>query len=208
MTSLTQTTIDSPADNPDVLAARRRTNRIGKLHHHAFMARDLEETRHFYEDLLGLPLVGTWVERVNPTTNQPDNYAHAFFELSDGSCLAFFQFKDLEASLGHSVNKFTPISPFGHHIALTVEGKDTVQDFKSKLDAEGVETFLTDHGYCYSVYFYDPNGLQVELTTLVEPTTEMMRAAATNAHTVMERWRAEDEVESNNTRRGTGWMKS
>lgn len=58
--------------------SRRASNRIGCLHHHAFMVKDMEETRHFYEDILGLPLIGTWVERLNPVTNQPDNYVHTF----------------------------------------------------------------------------------------------------------------------------------
>ena len=29
---------------------------IRKLHHNAYRCRDSEETRHFYEDFLGLPL--------------------------------------------------------------------------------------------------------------------------------------------------------
>ena len=29
---------------------------IQQLHHFAYRARDAEETRHFYEDILGLPL--------------------------------------------------------------------------------------------------------------------------------------------------------
>ena len=29
---------------------------IQQLHHYAYKARDAEETRHFYEDILGLPL--------------------------------------------------------------------------------------------------------------------------------------------------------
>ncbi|MHB8883578.1 MAG: VOC family protein [Methylovirgula sp.] len=201
-------TIETPhkVDETPELAAKRRANRLGRMHHHAFIARDLEETRHFYEDLLGLPLVGTWVERINPVTNQPDNYAHAFFELADGSCLAFFQFKNDDTTLEYSVNKFKKVEPFGHHIALLVDGKETVLDFKHRLEDAGVESFLTDHGYCYSVYFHDPNGMQVELTTSVEQTAPMMQAAGQNAHEVMNRWRAEEEMVSNNAQRGTGWM--
>lgn len=29
---------------------------VQQLHHYAYRARDAEETRHFYEDILGLPL--------------------------------------------------------------------------------------------------------------------------------------------------------
>jgi glyoxylase I family protein len=31
-----------------------------RLHHTAYVAKDLEKTRHFYEDILGFPLVATW----------------------------------------------------------------------------------------------------------------------------------------------------
>ncbi|NKF22250.1 VOC family protein [Solimonas marina] len=186
----------------------RQNNRVGKLHHHAYMARDMEATRHFYEDILGLPLIGTWVERTNPVTGQPDNYVHTFFELADGSCIAFFQFKSADSSLAQSVNKFDDVNPFAHHIALTVQGKDTVRYFKDRLAKAGVQAFETDHGYCYSIYFHDPNGMQVELTTLVPETDEMMGAAGSTAHETLRRWLEEDDLATNNTHRGAGWVEA
>lgn len=188
------------------VSARREANRVGKLHHHAFHAKDMEATRHFYEDLLGMPLVGTWVERVNPVTGQPDNYVHTFFELSDGSCIAFFQFKSPESSLKASVNGFENINPFGHHLALTVEGKEEILYFKGRLNEAGVEVFETDHGYCHSIYFHDPNGMQVELTTLVPESEQIMEEAAGCAHDVLRQWMNEDDVAGNNTHRGEGWV--
>jgi catechol 2,3-dioxygenase-like lactoylglutathione lyase family enzyme len=35
------------------------TNLPTRLHHTAYVTRDMEKTRHFYEDLIGLPLVAT-----------------------------------------------------------------------------------------------------------------------------------------------------
>ena len=189
-------------------AQRRRDNRVGALHHHAFHARDMEATRHFYEDILQMPLIGTWVERVNPVTGQPDNYVHTFFEMNDGSCLAFFQFKSEEAATSTSLNKFADSDPFAHHIALTVEGKEEVFYFKQRLIDNGIPLFETDHGYCYSIYFHDPNGMQVELTTNVPETAEMMRDAAKTAHADLAKWLAEDDVAGNNKNRGAGWVKA
>ena len=34
-----------------------------RLHHHAFVVRDHETNRRFFEDLLGIPLVATWCEK-------------------------------------------------------------------------------------------------------------------------------------------------
>lgn len=92
--------------------AERAKNLVRGLHHHAYLAKDMEETRHFYQDILGLPMVGTWIERFNPVTNAPDNYMHAFFELGDGSCLAFFQFKNKEYNDKISLHAFDDNNPF------------------------------------------------------------------------------------------------
>ena len=192
----------------ETLDRKRRDNRVGALHHHAFHARDMEATRHFYEDILGMPLIGTWVERVNPVTGKPDNYLHTFFEMTDGSCLAFFQFKSDQTSFDTSLNKFENSNPFAHHIALTVEGKDEIARFKQRLADHDVPVFETDHGYCYSIYFHDPNGMQVELTTKVPQTAEMMKDAGKTAHETLALWLAEEDVATNNTKRGAGWVKA
>jgi glyoxylase I family protein len=33
-----------------------------RLHHTAYVSKNLEETRKFYEDVIGLPLMATWCE--------------------------------------------------------------------------------------------------------------------------------------------------
>ena len=65
-----------------------------RLHHHAYVVDDQgSNTRAFYEDLLGFPLVATWCE-VETVQGKERTYCHTFFELKDGSALAFFQFLD------------------------------------------------------------------------------------------------------------------
>ena len=67
-----------------------------RLHHNAYVCADQERTRHFYEDIVGLPLVATWIEQ----GQSPDfpgreiSFAHTFFAIGDGGALAFFQFAD------------------------------------------------------------------------------------------------------------------
>ena len=61
-------------------------NRNRGFHHVVYACRNSEETRHFYEDLLGMPLVHTEVK------NAPDGFfRHLFFDTGDGSCIAFFE---------------------------------------------------------------------------------------------------------------------
>src|ERR1700749_13601 len=64
--------------------------KIEKMYHFAFPCRDAEETRAFYEDVLGLPLVHCMEVQSVPSSGDPGPYAHIFFEMRDGSYLAFF----------------------------------------------------------------------------------------------------------------------
>ena len=63
---------------------------IQQLHHYAYRAKDAEETRHFYEDILGLPLFHIIQSDYVPSTGEYCPYTHFFFRLQDGSCIAFF----------------------------------------------------------------------------------------------------------------------
>lgn len=155
------------------------------LHHHAFRTKDMEATRAFWEDVLGMPLVGTFVETVDPVTEGPSNYIHTFFEMADGSKIAFFQFEE-----GYYADSRIagPQDPFDHHMALTVDGTAEVLAFKDRLESAGYACMSIDHGYCYSIYFHDPNGMQVELTCDVESTGDIMTKHKSTAHADLERW--------------------
>ena len=61
---------------------------IEGLHHFAWRCRDAEETRQFYEDLLGLPLVHVIRKDHVPSTSEFCPYVHIFFRMRDGSHLA------------------------------------------------------------------------------------------------------------------------
>ena len=169
--------------------------KIKNLHHHAFRAQDMEKTRQFWEDLLGMPLIGTFVETVDPVTEKPSNYIHTFFELADGSCLAFFQFQE---GLYHAPSYgVVPQDPFDHHVALEVSGKEAVDAWAARLEEARVPVMRIDHGYCYSIYFHDPNGMEVEITTRVAKTKEIMDAARESAHATLAKW-LEGVTEANN----------
>ena len=128
-----------------------------RLHHTAYVTKDLEQTRAFYEDVIGLPLLATWCEK-DVLFGKERTYAHCFFGLADGSALAFFQFADPadQAEFGPQM----PSSPF-HHIALNVD-KQTQAELEARIAAAGYQeptTYILEHGYCRSVYITDPNGM-------------------------------------------------
>ena len=133
-----------------------------RLHHNAYVTQDLEATRHFYEDLVGLPMIATWCE-ADELFGKERVYCHCFFGLADGSALAFFQFADPEDH--HLFGPKMPASPF-HHIALNCD-VGTLNQAKQRLESAGYKEpnlYVLEHGYCASLYTVDPNGMTLELT--------------------------------------------
>ena len=121
-----------------------------RLHHTAYMSRDLEATRKFYEDIIGLPLVATWCEK-DKLFGKERTYCHLFFGLADGGALAFFQFADKgdQAQFAPTM----PLSPF-HHIALNVDA-ETQAGIEKRLQEAGFKapkSYVLEHGYCRSIY--------------------------------------------------------
>jgi glyoxylase I family protein len=169
-----------------------------RLHHTAYVSRDLEATRKFYEEVIGLPLLATWCER-DMLFGAERTYAHCFFGLGDGGALAFFQFaeKGDQEQFGPKM----PFTPF-HHIALNVD-KETQTGIEQRLKAAGYkepESFVLEHGYCRSVYVTDPNGMIVEFTLDHPDVVNINRNALGKAHTELKRWLGGDHT-SNNTYR-------
>ena len=160
---------------------------IHGLHHFAYRCRDAEETRHFYEDLLGLPL--THIVRADyiPSTREYCPYVHLFFEMTDGSSMAFFDLGDNTAS------DPSPNTPrWANHIALRVDSPDAVRMALARLQAAGVEVIgPVDHdGFVLSIYFFDPNGIRLELTTNTA-SDATLAGYRQNARTALDAWTAE-----------------
>ena len=166
-----------------------------RLHHYAFVVRDQEANRRFFEDVLGLPLVATWCERVfNEEVQRDVAYCHTFFGLADGGALAFFQFADDEM-YERSKAVYPQVARF-QHIALKVDRK-TFDDIDGRLAAAGIGRRQTDHGYCLSLYTMSPDGLRVEFTVDPDNVGEINAQRRADAHTELARWLGGDHEPNN-----------
>lgn len=165
-----------------------------RLHHHAVVVADQEATRHFYEDIIGLPLVATWCE-VENVRGKDRTYCHTFFGLDDGSALAFFQFADpadqaeLMSNVPSSLN----------HVAVSVTATDQAA-IAARLDAAGLSCRTVDHGYCVSMYVSDPDGSALELTVDPADVDAINRERQADAHSELARWLAGDHTPNNDLR--------
>jgi glyoxylase I family protein len=169
-----------------------------RLHHNAYVTRDLEATRKFYEEVIGLPLVATWCE-VDELFGAERVYCHLFFAIGDGGALAFFKFAKPEDE-----ELFAPKMPFTpfHHIALKVD-REAQQALEKRIAAAGYkepQSFVLEHGYCRSVYVTDPNGLILEFTLDAPNAEKINRDRLGSAHADLKRWIGGDHT-SNNTYR-------
>lgn len=125
------------------------------LHHFAVVARDVEETVRFYQDLLEFPLTEIFENRDYKGSN------HFFFDIGNGNLLAFFDFPGLD------LGEYAEVLGGLHHIAISVD-PDKWEHLRRKLDEAGVD-YLHESGT--SLYFRDPNGARLEL--IADPLGEM-----------------------------------
>ncbi len=155
---------------------------IKGLHHNAYRCRDSEETRKFYEDFLGLPLVNAFEIKETMTGRKTGaGVLHSFFQLDDGSCLAFFEAPDMPF-------EFKDQHDFDLHIALEVE-PDHLRQMLAKGKAEGREVRgISDHKFIDSIYFRDPNGYVIELTAKKAGHEQAMDPAKSRAREILNNW--------------------
>jgi catechol 2,3-dioxygenase-like lactoylglutathione lyase family enzyme len=155
---------------------------LKKLHHNAYRCRDSEETRRFYEDFLGLPLVHT-LEIKETKSGRPTQTLHTFYQMEDGSALAFFEAPDMPF-------EFKAQHDFDLHIALEVEPL-VIDEMLARGKQAGIETRgPSDHGFIRSIYFRDPNGYVIELTAKEPGHDEAMDPARNSARERLDAWQA------------------
>jgi len=156
---------------------------LKRLYHFAYPCRDAEETRHFYEDILGVPLVNCMLSDQVPSTGELAPYAHFFFELGDGSYIAFFDLGNDEKPAP------SPNTPgWVQHFAMETDSVASVLRMHARLKSFGVEVLgPVDHGFVRSIYFFDPNGLRLEIAARTEEPGFIEKAKA-EAHGLLQDW--------------------
>jgi len=130
--------------------AERPASTVRGVHHLALIAKDVEETIRFYQDVLGFPLVELVENR------DYKGSSHFFFDIGNRNLLGFFDFP------GHDHEPYKETIGALQHMAISVSD-DSFAALKRKLDDAGIEYLGPDRGAEDSLYIRDPNGLGIEL---------------------------------------------
>ena len=170
-----------------------------KLHHIAYRCRDAQRTVDFYTRVVGLKYVAGLVPpetRPSPSwplnepgkpprkvVGAPADSIHIFFELGDGSYLAFF---DVASSPDEKEDPATPW--WVKHIAFETDSMEKLTAAKGRLEAHGVQVLgPKNHDFCQSIYFMDPDGHRLEITVRTEK-PDTWRKLEADAGKELEKW--------------------
>jgi glyoxylase I family protein len=124
------------------------------VHHMALICSDVEQTIQFYQELLGFPLVELMENR------DYKGSTHLFFDIGNDNLLAFFDFPGLGLKPG--VESIGSVQ----HIAISTDATQLAR-IKARLEEKGIQYLGPDRGVTTSIYFKDPDGIQIEM--IAEP---------------------------------------
>ena len=124
----------------------------GGVDHLALICSDVEQTIDFYTDVVGMTL-----NKVVPNRDEPSS-THIFLDMGGGNFLAFFDFpKKGPAKTVRGVGSM-------HHLAMKA-GQAQYANAVKRLKERGIEHDIHGDDQKGSVYFRDPDGILLEVTT-------------------------------------------
>ena len=140
------------------------------INHIDLGTKDMEATRAFYEDVLGFPLVRADLVEIGDNGRMK----HFFFDAGNGQLIGFMSGEDVERvseGLRLGINRGLGLARGVYHFAFDAETEADLERIKHHLESHGVKVRgPVDHeGWAKSIYFEDPNGLQLEVCHLLRP---------------------------------------
>ena len=123
---------------------------------------DLDRTRDFYENVLGFPAVRCDIIKVA----EGGRIRHIFFDTGRDQLIAFMEARGVPGVPGQydaGITRGLGVPSAFYHFAFEAGSEAALEEKRRELLAKGVDvTEVVDHDWAKSIYFKDPNGLQLE----------------------------------------------
>ncbi len=124
------------------------------IHHPAFGTCDLDGTIRFWRDLLGMRLVYTSNEGAG---------RQVFFSVGGDSYIVFFEWPGAVSLPYRRHGEPKHGEQAFDHVSIQVVDEEQLWELMGRLDAAGMPASdIVDHGFCRSIYSYDPNNIPLE----------------------------------------------
>jgi catechol 2,3-dioxygenase-like lactoylglutathione lyase family enzyme len=130
--------------------------------HVGLSTHDLDATREFYEGVLGFKAV-----RCDElSVAEGGQIRHVFFDTGDGQLMAFMEPRGVPGipdDYDAGINAGLGVPSVFYHFAFEAGSVAGLEDKRRELKGKGVDvTDVVDHEWAKSIYFKDPNGVQLE----------------------------------------------
>src|SRR5438046_10532709 len=127
---------------------------------------DLDKTRDFYENVLGLKPVRCDTIKVK----EGGQIRHIFFDTGRDQLLAFMEARGVPGvpvEYDAGINRGLGVPSAFYHFAFEAGTEAGLEARRQELLAKGVAVSdVVDHDWAKSIYFKDPNGMQLEYCCL------------------------------------------
>jgi catechol 2,3-dioxygenase-like lactoylglutathione lyase family enzyme len=130
--------------------------------HIGLSTHDLDATRVFYENVLGFKAVRCDVIKVK----EGGRIRHVFFDTGRDQLIAFMEARGVPGvpeGYDAGITRGLGVPSAFYHFAFEAGSEAGLLEKRNELIAKGVDvTDVVDHDWARSIYFKDPNGLQLE----------------------------------------------
>ncbi len=130
--------------------------------HFGLSTLDLDKTRDFYENVLGFKAVRCDIIKIK----EGGQIRHVFFDTGRDQLMAFMEARGVPGVPAHydaAIHRGLGVPSVFYHFAFEAGSEAGLEDKRNELLAKGVDvTDVVDHDWARSIYFKDPNGIQLE----------------------------------------------
>ncbi|MBD3894530.1 VOC family protein [Halomonas sp. ML-15] len=142
---------------------------INGYSHVGVSTHDMEGTIYFYTNILEFKRVLDELTRIN----EGGALRQVYFDVGGAQYIVFMEPKDIEGIASNydaGINGALGLPGGMYHFSFRVNDIGELESWREKLEAHSVDvSSIIDLGHASSIFFSDPNGIQLELSCQTRP---------------------------------------